>query len=1031
MSDTKRLRKQFFVITIGLLLMIGQFSVPLQSIAYAATTQGETVLAFTSDVHNDQKNYTGETRLGTWIDNVTSRYNKIDAMALGGDMAQYNSADAKFWSETQRVMDVVEGKGIAAYYTTGNHEYDHDSSISNDFYPDKNEVTQKYIQNNWAVENGSNYRLYCMGVGEASGYTFVNNAYTENQVTTLRDKLAAVDNSKPIFIITHFPLHYTAQSNSSSSRTITRASDIIDTLNTAANGGTPDDPSDDKRIIFVWGHNHSMNSPNDTHYDRIYQKGSSLQYDSSHSKELEFIYASAGAMCDTEKDAGSGKIDGKGLVATINNNNQISLSYHKADGTTVTKNDGPYEEKDPVAVENLTIDEAAGAGQDGIDVEAGRRLQLHATIEPSDATDTSVTWSSDDTTVATVDSSGKVKGVAEGQATITASLTDSVSGEEFTATVKVNVTPRTSSGTPYVLTNTLTPGKNYLIVSADSGDAYALMNDNGVISKEEVTIDGDTIYTDNENIVFEAQGSGTTIDDLHNADHYLKAHSTGLELLDVAGTTRPWEYNNSNHSLRNYKSGSNPSYYYVYYADNAFTTVKGTVHEVYIFEEAEIPEDVTCNVTFQVENGKWNDGTSEEKTVVLTGPSGTELKLDADQIPAVGEKPNTHYEAGAWDVIPDTDTAITGNTIYKYTYGYADHVWDEGEVTTQPTCTAKGVKTFSCKNCDATRTEDINALGHNMTAHPAVEATCTEAGNSKYYSCDRCHKFFSDEMGLIEMEEGAWIIQGGHDWDEGKVTKEATTTSTGIMTYTCKVCDATKTESIPKKPESIPEKPESNPKKPENISGKTESNPKKAETIPKNTKGVKPIIVAKAVSKGKRAFNFTWNKVPGAHRYVVYLSFCSTKGKSNKLKKIATVKAGKLTYRKTKLKIRFSYKFRVLAQKKVNGKFKTIAKSPIGHVFSSGYKGRFTNPKSIKVNKAKVTLKKCKTFKIKVTVKKLKPRKKMMQKSHGAIVRYLTSNSSIAIVSKAGKITAKAKGTCDIYAITQNGIWKKIKVSVK
>ena len=726
--------KRLLALLVAFLMIFNGFAMTSASMVYAATTS-KTVLAFTSDVHNDQSNYKGEQRLGTWIDNVVSQYGKIDAFAFGGDMAQYNSADDRFWSETQRVMDVVEGKGIAGYYTTGNHEYAHPGENDNNFYPDKNETTQKYIQNDWAVEDGSNYRIYCMGVGEASGYTYINNAYTANQVTTLRDKLAAVDNSKPIFIITHFPLHYFG------SRTITRASDVIDVLNTAANGGTPNDTSDDKKIVFLWGHNHSMTSPsNDTHYDTIYQAGSSLQYDSSHTKEIQFFYAAAGAMCDTEKDTGSGKVEGKGLVATVNSKNQISLAYYKADGTQGTKNTGPFTEQDPEAVENLTIDEAAEAGQNGLSVEAGKKLQLHATIEPFDAAEKTVAWNSSDTSVATVNSSGQITGVSEGQVTITASLSDAVSGSDFTASVTVNVTPRTTSGTPYVLTNTLTPGKNYLIVNANSGDAYALMNDNGSISKEAVTIDGDTIYSDNEDIVFEAQGSGTTINDLHNGNKYLKAHSEGLELLDVAGTSRPWEYNSSNHSLRNYKSGGNPSYYYVYYDNNTFASVKSTVHAVYIFEETE--PDVTYNVTFKVVNGKWDDNTGEDKTVQVTGKEGA-VKLSANQIPAVGSKADTHYEAGAWNVTPNTATILTKNTTYTYTYAIADHVWGEGVVVTEPTCTEKGVKTFKCVNCDETKTEDIAALGHDWE----------EASYTNPKTCKRCGETEGEALSHDSSEE--------------------------------------------------------------------------------------------------------------------------------------------------------------------------------------------------------------------------------------------------------------------------------------
>ena len=42
-----------------------------------------------------------------------------------------------------------------------------------------------------------------------------------------------------------------------------------------------------------------------------------------------------------------------------------------------------------------------------------------------------------------------------------------------------------------------------------------------------------------------------------------------------------------------------------------------------------------------------------------------------------------------------------------------------------------------------------------MTAHAAVAATCTTAGNSAYWYCSGCEKYFSDEAGTKEIEEGA------------------------------------------------------------------------------------------------------------------------------------------------------------------------------------------------------------------------------------------------------------------------------------
>ena len=82
-----------------------------------------------------------------------------------------------------------------------------------------------------------------------------------------------------------------------------------------------------------------------------------------------------------------------------------------------------------------------------------------------------------------------------------------------------------------------------------------------------------------------------------------------------------------------------------------------------------LPEDaVSAKVTFKVVNGAWDDGTTEAKTVTLTGYEGDTLKLTEEQIPAAGNKPNKDYKAGSWDVTPDTETAIAGDTTYTYTY---------------------------------------------------------------------------------------------------------------------------------------------------------------------------------------------------------------------------------------------------------------------------------------------------------------------------------------------------------------------------
>ena len=132
--------------------------------------------------------------------------------------------------------------------------------------------------------------------------------------------------------------------------------------------------------------------------------------------------------------------------------------------------------------------------------------------------------------------------------------------------------------------------------------------------------------------------------------------------------------------------------------------------------------------------------------------------------------------------------------IVTYPVVCTNHDWDEGVITTEPTCTTKGVKTFTCNNCKTTKTEEVKALGHDYSKDWTIDkkATCTEEG-SKSHHCTRCDS--KSDITSISKKE--------HEWDNGTVTKESTNKETGIKTYKCKNCNDTKTEVIPvKKDES-------------------------------------------------------------------------------------------------------------------------------------------------------------------------------------------------------------------------------------
>ena len=115
------------------------------------------------------------------------------------------------------------------------------------------------------------------------------------------------------------------------------------------------------------------------------------------------------------------------------------------------------------------------------------------------------------------------------------------------------------------------------------------------------------------------------------------------------------------------------------------------------------------------------------------------------------------------------------------------HTWDNGTVTTEPTETTPGVRTFTCAVCSQTKTEVIPATGaHTFVFTKNVAPSCTEAGYD-LYTCRDC--------GATEKRNSKPAL--GHKWDSGTVTAEPTETDPGTMTYTCTVCGQTKTEVIP------------------------------------------------------------------------------------------------------------------------------------------------------------------------------------------------------------------------------------------
>ena len=278
--------------------------------AFAQTEDGDTVLAFISDVHNGDAALTdpesAATRMKTWLAGVEAEVGPIDRVGLCGDLGSISLFDDEFWSCVGTVYGILDDAGIKYVSTTGNHEF-----FNGRYGETPNPVAERYIVDTPAVEK-DNYRMYCMGT--IDGYVC---SYPDSQIDALEAYLAGIDDAKPTFILSHYPLH--AYIGGGHDRDTGNAQRLIDALNKASDRGC--------ELVFLWGHNHTLA---DSHYDKIIYPGQSLLLTKEgKTAEIRFTYASAGCMSDAEYLPTCAGVLGKGLVIIVSPEGVIeSMTYY-------------------------------------------------------------------------------------------------------------------------------------------------------------------------------------------------------------------------------------------------------------------------------------------------------------------------------------------------------------------------------------------------------------------------------------------------------------------------------------------------------------------------------------------------------------------------------------------------------------------------------------------------------------------------------------------------------------------------------
>ena len=173
-------------------------------------------------------------------------------------------------------------------------------------------------------------------------------------------------------------------------------------------------------------------------------------------------------------------------------------------------------------------------------------------------------------------------------------------------------------------------------------------------------------------------------------------------------------------------------------------------------------------------DGKWQGYTVSDKGACTHTDYGTTERT----VPA------TCGEAGRVDTICSNCGEVISTRELPPT---GAHVWGNGVVTTAPTETTPGVRTFTCSGCGDIREETIPATGaHDYQFTKNVAPTCTDGGYD-LYTCSGC--------GATERRN--LTNAAGHKWDGGTVTTAPTETTPGVRTFTCTVCSQTRTEAIP------------------------------------------------------------------------------------------------------------------------------------------------------------------------------------------------------------------------------------------
>ena len=217
-----------------------------------------------------------------------------------------------------------------------------------------------------------------------------------------------------------------------------------------------------------------------------------------------------------------------------------------------------------------------------------------------------------------------------------------------------------------------------------------------------------------------------------------------------------------------------------YYYDDLIPAEKHTFSNEWTNDATHHWHSATCEHTDLVsDKGEhtWDEGVVRSQPSCVTNGVITYTcivcgRKESRSIPATGHTFSTEYSNSPnyhwFDVICGCENAELQRE---------EHKWNDGIITTAPTCTEEGVKTYTCPLCKRERTETVDATGHS---------------HSSSWTSDDAYHWHAPVCGHVDEI----IDKDEHSWDDGKITLAPGCESKGIFTYSCTVCGKTKAIDI-------------------------------------------------------------------------------------------------------------------------------------------------------------------------------------------------------------------------------------------